>query len=554
MPDTSPLGAPLDCAEQPDFDHCRELCETIPLEENPSPYRPPPLPNQANPYLILRHVLHELYWLAALGQQGREVCQHINPTTYPWDGAESQARGGSLAWGIPFMTFDSVLTDAKRTMRELVQVAAGNTSVPFSALDHRYGLIEERLRELGYSVPSPREEVLNQAEMLVNPHSESTPFARFLELDAMVKSSRNHAVPVQTLEEYQRLVAKFGVYTVDTFFVGPPDPTRTPNSVPILNTDCIPISGPHPLICPRSSPKLPVEKLADVEERFRSLCLVGRDQTVLWVGKQANMETVCLYREGCNCFAEYDSILTSETNKVQGGLPIENLPTGKVPGVISLNVLSGALTRLNHPAFKKRFDSWTEVPYLRLQCDKLFPGQLFSAGTIELLIAWFQEQGSTPEQARHLPLDEAVKRLRAGSNPPPVESSLPPTEMREREGGTQQKNKGKGIPFEEAMIIVREWLEKNAKANPDDVTRDAIAAATGVSAGNVSKTPAWKAFDEHRKAEAKLRVREVPLTDAMQAIIPDDLETPAELAELIEEQQAEEAEQSRRQQRRHKRS
>ena len=99
-------------------------------------------------------------------------------------------------------------------------------------------------------------------------------------------------------------MTKFGVYKVDDVLVGPPDSTRIPNSDPILNTDCIPIPGTKPLVCPRSSPKLPVELLPAVEVRFRSLKLVGPDRTVLWVGRQARMDTLCMYRNGCTCFAE----------------------------------------------------------------------------------------------------------------------------------------------------------------------------------------------------------------------------------------------------------
>jgi hypothetical protein len=46
-------------------------------------------------------------------------------------------------------------------------------------------------------------------------------------------------------------------------------------------------------------------------------------------------------------------------------------------------------------------------------------------------------------------------------------------------------------------------------------------------------------------------MREIPLTEAMQAAIPADCEDPGELAALIEEQQRELAEESRRQRRRH---
>jgi hypothetical protein len=104
----------------------------------------------------------------------------------------------------------------------------------------------------------------------------------------------------------------------------------------------------------------------------------------------------------------------------------------------------------------------------------------------------------------------------------------------------------KGIPREEAEILVREWLMKNAKHDPASITRDAVHAGTGVSTGQISQTAAWKAFIERRNAEAKPRAREIPLTDTMQAVVPDDCAMPDELAALIEEQRLDEAEETRR--------
>lgn len=120
------------------------------------------------------------------------------------------------------------------------------------------------------------------------------------------------------------------------------------------------------------------------------------------------------------------------------------------------------------------------------------------------------------------------------------------------EGG-KRAGRSRGIPLAEAEIKVREWLLKHAKDDPAGITRDAVAAGTGVSAGQVSKTAAWKAFRERRDAEAKGKVREVPLTGAMLNNVPGDCKTPDELAALIEEQRADEAEEYRRYKRRYKR-
>jgi hypothetical protein len=139
---------------------------------------------------------------------------------------------------------------------------------------------------------------------------------------------------------------------------------------------------------------------------------------------------------------------------------------------------------------------------------------------------------------------------RARLNAAPSSTSAPPNGTQQGEG--EANNRAKGIPLAEAEILVRDWLLKYAKDNPAGITRDAVAAGIDVSAGQVSKTAAWKAFRERRDAEAKPGAREVPLTDAMQAVVPGDCETPDELAALIEEQRADEAEENRRHNRRHK--
>ena len=102
-----------------------------------------------------------------------------------------------------------------------------------------------------------------------------------------------------------------------------------------------------------------------------------------------------------------------------------------------------------------------------------------------------------------------------------------------------------------------DWLAKHAKANPPNITRDAVVAGTRVSAGTVSKTRAWKVFRKRRDAEAKLAAREVRLSDQMKAIVPTGNVGKAEseqrnaiLNELIREQEAEESEQECRHKRR----
>jgi hypothetical protein len=131
-------------------------------------------------------------------------------------------------------------------------------------------------------------------------------YGRFLELHAVASSPAGLSIARDktTGAEYQRLLAKYGVYTVDWVFVGPPglDPSGFPRHETILNSDCAPISGSKPLACPRAKPQVPSELLPAIERRFRELHLVGQGQTILWVGRQATMETLCMWHRGCDCF------------------------------------------------------------------------------------------------------------------------------------------------------------------------------------------------------------------------------------------------------------
>jgi hypothetical protein len=128
-----------------------------------------------------------------------------------------------------------------------------------------------------------------------------------------------------------------------------------------------------------------------------------------------------------------------------------------------------------------------------------------------------------------------------------------PEDTLDPDGRDQAPRSRKGIPLAEAEIRVHEWLKKNAKDNPAGVTRDAVAAGTGVSTGMVSKTAVWKAFRDRRDAATKPGAREIPLTEAMLTAIPADGALPDELDALIEKQAREKAEDERFPERRHRR-
>jgi len=148
--------------------------------------------------------------------------------------------------------------------------------------------------------------------------------------------------------------------------------------------------------------------------------------------------------------------------------------------------------------------------------------------------AWLREVLRRREQ---LALDQAVDR------------AMTPTAAQPAEPATTPKRRRVSKP--EAEVLVRDWLAENAKGAPESVTRDAVAAGTGVSAGLVSRTAAWRAFAAERR---RRRGKEVALTDKMLAILPETTRTPqqeAELLELIRQQRADEAEQAYRHKRRH---
>jgi hypothetical protein len=150
-------------------------------------------------------------------------------------------------------------------------------------------------------------------------------------------------------------------------------------------------------------------------------------------------------------------------------------------------------------------------------------------------------------------IQAALARRRGGT-----EATDPPPAGRERSKAERATSDPKRrISKSEAEVLVREWLAVNAKANPLAVTRDQVAAATGVSTGMVSATAAWKAFQAKRKANKTPTERQIPLSDEMLAVLPADCQTPQELAALREvaqlyrQQKEESAEQERRHKRRH---
>jgi hypothetical protein len=69
---------------------------------------------------------------------------------------------------------------------------------------------------------------------------------------------------------------------------------------PVYRRDCKPVPGAKPSICPSAEPKPPArlrppgEMMEDLEQRFRDLRLVGDEETIHWVGRQATVESTCV--------------------------------------------------------------------------------------------------------------------------------------------------------------------------------------------------------------------------------------------------------------------
>ena len=84
------------------------------------------------------------------------------------------------------------------------------------------------------------------------------------------------------------------------------------------------------------------------------------------------------------------------------------LPTKKIPGIISLNVLRARLQMLGQQRWIAENE---DVLKLRLRCVKLFTSPTLNPDTVDALIGWLIEHGFTPDQARHMSLVKVVKEL-----------------------------------------------------------------------------------------------------------------------------------------------
>ena len=418
----------------------------------------------------MRRVIHELCWLAADARGGKDVRAQINPTTDPWSAAESQARASSVLWGIPFTIFDPVLVDAKATMRELVQIAAGNTKVDFDAFDSRYVTLEERLKELADSFADTNARYSPEESPALYP-----------------PNRRASGLPLPTTSGSALFGGRWASLG-DALAEMPCEPPKglDPELAQVYRAVAVGIRE-----CARLIASIP--QLWGKETEYRRLAEFVHDAAKSALVAYAAVDVRLRRAGGPNSVLEaLNHVIT-----VRDHSPIKtsNLVGG----------LDGVLVKLH--ANKARMSPQ--------------PG---GRGIIDRMIG----------QLAIVPPPAEVELRHEGVPPPDTKDSKP-----------KPNGKAKGIPADEAEILVGNWLAAYAKDDPASITRDGVALATGVSTGGVSKTKIWIAFQAERDAVFKPVPREVPLTDTMLANIPANSDGDV-IAELIREQAEDAASDERR--------
>jgi hypothetical protein len=122
----------------------------------------------------------------------------------------------------------------------------------------------------------------------------------------------------------------------------------------------------------------------------------------------------------------------------------------------------------------------------------------------------------------------------AAETPPPVpvsgSSSVANTHPAE-------PRRGRRIPKAEANVLVRDWLARQGAEDPRTVTVRAVNKGTGVSVGQISNLPSWRAFEEARSNKRNgAGPRTVPLSNRILLNKPEHgAGDPAEIAAQNEE-------------------
>ncbi len=152
----------------------------------------------------------------------------------------------------------------------------------------------------------------------------------------------------------------------------------------------------------------------------------------------------------------------------------------------------------------------------------LLDGDVFGVGwldePIEFCLADDEREGDE-EVAAPAP-SAALVTAPAGAAPTPMKAA----------------RKRGGVPRGEANVLVREYLREHAGVNPGAMTVRAVAAAVGVSAGSVSQSASWQAFEQERGKRRPSGPRTVPNGEEIILVMADrGTAGPSEAAERNEE-------------------
>jgi hypothetical protein len=96
------------------------------------------------------------------------------------------------------------------------------------------------------------------------------------------------------MNEFMLLSGKHARYEVDYINLGPVNPLNPMGRLfPICNTDYKVLIGKNATVCPRAMPPLGVKIVAGVAQGLRERGLIGKEQTVHYVGPQAEPDAIC---------------------------------------------------------------------------------------------------------------------------------------------------------------------------------------------------------------------------------------------------------------------
>lgn len=161
----------------------------------------------------------------------------------------------------------------------------------------------------GWPGPAPLKGASMAKRKSVPPNSEH---ARYLELLELVKAKKKHKLSFAVFQEFGALARKYKHFVIDQIFIGPVAPGCVPRATPIYPDDCKTIPGAKPLACPRAKPLPPASMLPAIDKRFREVGLIGPKETILWVGKQDSVDSLCAWGE-CGCFNQVPSAAAIDT-------------------------------------------------------------------------------------------------------------------------------------------------------------------------------------------------------------------------------------------------